>query len=335
MNFVFGLVTTSSSFYSIFTSTIPTSEGSYTPIPVNKKKFTEIIQKNDILTCGIHSNPHLSPYCNYQIGFNAFLDMFEKSQYSLKKKLIDKFNSVFKLFKLKIYIDKIKIKIFQNFNLKKKISSYKTKKINAPYSNAKIIVSEAIRWLNKNFKSSFFLWIHFMDAHRPYYPPLKYINKVSNEKISESLKVYLNELFDTYKRTPDYSKIINEKHINALNALYDAEICYVDYYIGILITYLKKIKIYQETNFIITSDHGQALFDHNQLSHGISLYDELLKVPLIIKLQTSFNKQMRVEEQIELIDIAPTILNLFNLPKYEGFHGKSLLPLIIERTLKI
>jgi len=322
---------TPSSFYSMFTSTIPTMQGSYAPIPQNKKKIAEIIQSNKILTCGIHSNPHLGIICNYHIGFDDFIDIFEKPQFSLKKKIIVKINSFFKLLGINIYLNKLKEKLFQIFKLKRKFYTFETNKINAPYSNAKTLIIETIKWLKKYHNSNFFLWIHFMDVHRPYYPPSNYIKKISNIQISESLKVFLNELFNNYKLNPDGLKKIKEKHINALNTLYDSEMCYVDHYLGILFTYLKKIGISNSTNIIITSDHGQALFDHNQLSHGVSLYDELLKVPLIIKLDKSLNRQRKIKEQVELIDLSPTILDLFNLSKENDFLGTSLIPLIIEK----
>lgn len=319
---------TPSSFYSIFTSTTPTTQGSYAPIPSNKKKISEILQCNKISTCGIHSNPHLGFFCNYHMGFDDFFDIFENPQFSLKKKLIDKINSFSDLLGFSKYINKLKQKFLTIIKLKEKFSSFETNKLNSPYSNAKIIVTETLKWLKDNQNSNFFLWIHFMDVHRPYYPPSKYIKKVSNVKISEPLKVFLNELFNKYKKDQIILNRINEKHINALNVLYDSEIYYVDHYLGILFSYLKKIEIFKSTNIIITSDHGQALFDHNQLSHGVSLYDELLKVPFILKLEKSSNKQKRIKEHVELIDISPTILDLFNLPKEIDFSGKSLIPLI-------
>ncbi|MFX1443309.1 MAG: sulfatase [Promethearchaeota archaeon] len=320
---------TPSSFYSIFSSTVPTAEGSYAPIPFNKRKLAEVLQKNKIKTCGIHSNPHLTSFCNYHLGFDYFIDIFENPQFSMRKRLIDNVKYIFNRLGLKDYLDRIKAIIFKFLPLNNKISSFKTEKINAPYSNAKVIVSEAIKWLHNNYNKSFFLWIHFMDVHRPYYPPLKFIEEISNEPISESLKVYLNDLFDNYKKIPNFMEKINDSHIKALNILYDAEIRYVDHYLGILFTYLRRLRIFDSTFIILTSDHGQALFDHNQLSHGVTLYDELLKIPFIIKGDQTFNKKIRIFDQIELLDFAPTVLDVFKLPKDNSFHGKSLVDLIM------
>lgn len=319
---------TPSSFYSLFTSKIPTTEGSYAPIPLNKIIFTEILQKNKIQTCGIHSNPHLGSFCNYNRGFDYFIDVFENPQFSVTKSLIRKITKILIRFKLDTYIRKLIAFFFKFINLKTRFAFYKTSKSNAPYSEAKTIIIEAFKWLKKNFKSEFFMWIHFMDVHRPYYPPEDFINRLSNFKITDSLKLYLNDLFSIYKRNPDFYKSITEEHVKALNILYDAEIMYVDHYLGIFFTYLKKLGVFDSLNIIISSDHGQALFDHNQLSHGVSLYDELLKVPLIMKLENSSKKEIRRSELVEWIDIAPTILDLFNVSKPKQFSGVSLLPLI-------
>ncbi|MFX1256849.1 MAG: sulfatase-like hydrolase/transferase [Promethearchaeota archaeon] len=316
------------SFYSIFTSTIPTLSGIYAPLPLNKKSFSEILYANGINTCAVHSNPHLGKNCNYDKGFKYFFDVYENPPYELKKKISKKGKNIFKILDIKGKIIIIRNKIFKIFKINQRISQVKKKKIKFPYSNARIITSEAIKWLEKNYNSNFFLWIHYMDVHRPYYPSNDFIKKLSDEKVSDSLKIYINSLYDNYKNNPDFFNKITDNDVKLVNLLYDAEILNVDHYLGIFFTFLKKLNIYDKINIIITADHGQALFDHNQLSHDASLYDELLRIPLIIKIRDSSIKSRRIFEQVELIDISQTILDLFDLPQEKTFMGHSLIPLI-------
>jgi arylsulfatase A-like enzyme len=326
---------TPSSFYSLFTSSIPTLDGKYAPLPTHKKVFSEILQQKGIKTCGIHSNPHLGTYCNYERGFDYYVDVLEKPHFNLKKKLLTLLRNILVKTGFKRKFRRLLKFASKYVDLKKEFASIQTSKSNAPYSNAKIIIAEAIDWLNKNFETPFFMWIHFMDVHRPYYPPESYINKITNLSISDSMKLYLNKLFDNYKKDPDFYKKVTSEHIEVLNILYDAEIMFVDHYIGIFFSYLKKKGIYDNSNIIISADHGQALFDHNQLSHGVSLYDELLRVPFVFKLGLpggAINGQLkRIPDIVEFIDLAPTILELFGLSNDEAFKGKSIMHLIEDK----
>jgi len=105
-----------------------------------------------------------------------------------------------------------------------------------------------------------------------------------------------------------FQKLTDEERQNVIG-LYDGEIRYVDdKLIGPLINRLKEIKIYEQTLIIFTSDHGEEFFDHQGWGHGHSVYDELLKVPLIIKFPDSMFKNQKIFDFVSLVDVFPTIL---------------------------
>ncbi|MFX0032331.1 MAG: sulfatase [Candidatus Hermodarchaeota archaeon] len=322
---------TAPSFYALFMSKIPVIDGQYSPLPSDQKQFTEILRENKIKTCGIHSNPHLGKLCNYNKGFDDFFDMFEEPEYySLRKNLINRIYKIFDFFGLRTRITKFNKKLLKRIRLKKFKPSLTTKKINYAYSNAKDVTRKAIDWISKNYKSNFFLWIHYMDAHRPYFPPDKFIKRVSNREISESKKLFLRDIVNYFKPDSKERLDIDNNSIELTNTLYDAELNYVDYYIGILLEYLKHIKIFSNVNLILTADHGEAIFEHGFLGHQISLYDELLKIPLIVRLANNQKTQNLIKFYAELIDVAPTILDTFNITSNKNFRGKSLIPLMIN-----
>ncbi|MFX1239720.1 MAG: sulfatase-like hydrolase/transferase [Promethearchaeota archaeon] len=323
---------TASSFYSLFTSELPAMKVSYAPLPLHKKTFYKILSENNIKTCGIHSNPHLGNYCNYNLGFDDFYDMFKKPQYYSSKKqfvnLIYLINEkILEFFSLKEYGKKIRnifSKIFKH-TLKRSV----IKKVESPYLNARNITAKSLEWLKRNYHKNFFLWIHFMDAHTPYFPSNKSIKNVSDQHISDDTKLFINQIINKISTNPDWSKDLDKKKIGkTIEILHNAELNYVDFYIGILIKYLKNLSIYDSTKIILTADHGDEMFEHNCLSHYPSLYDELLRVPLLIKLNTSLNKAKILQEQVQLLDIGPTILNLFKLPKDENYQGRNLVNII-------
>lgn len=109
-----------------------------------------------------------------------------------------------------------------------------------------------------------------------------------------------------------------ERHINH----YDSEIAYVDAYVGKLVQKLKDAGLYEDTIIVLTSDHGEAFGDHGLFFHGQNLYNEIIRVPLIMRVPKW--KARRVEGPVSIIDIAPTLLNMQELTVPEDFEGESL-----------
>ena len=321
---------TPSSFFSIFTSNIPGIDIDYTLIPRDIIKFPEKLQNNGIKTCAIHSNPHLGKISNFHIGFDAFFDMYEEPEYiNQKKRIVQKIIKWLAYFGLnKKEIFRIK-KVFKRFITTSEKDSLTAIKENAPYLDAKGITQKVINWLDLNYNSSFFLWVHYMDAHRPYFPPSEYIKKLSNTDISDSTKIYLRDIINEVNKDPNFSENLEEKYKIYINILYNAEILYVDHFLGILFQYLKNLGIYEDVNIIITADHGEALFEHNLLGHQANVFDELLQVPLVMKLDNYKGNQKRINDLVELLDVAPSILDIFNISVERNFNGVSLIPLIL------
>jgi arylsulfatase A-like enzyme len=110
-----------------------------------------------------------------------------------------------------------------------------------------------------------------------------------------------------------------------LIACYDQGVAYTDYWLGKLVEGLRQRGLYERTALIVTADHGDEFFEHGGLEHGNSLYDELLLVPLIIRVP-GVGERSVVEQQASLIDIMPTVLDLVNV-EYRGMvQGSSLVP---------
>ncbi|MFW9827318.1 MAG: sulfatase-like hydrolase/transferase [Candidatus Thorarchaeota archaeon] len=335
-NFISNGSTTAPAFYSMFTSNIPDIDEPYAPLPIKKKRLAQIIKENRIKTCGIHSNPHLGKFCHYDLGFDYFFDIFkvpvDYSIESLRKKIFYFLNRLMVRLGIINYKNKLET-IFFKF-LKKRIQKTDKKAfmLTSPYADAEIITTTAIKWLKSNFKDSFFLWIHYMDCHLPYFPPLRYIKNITDEKITKEDMIQIKKISTSLRNNNQFIDNLDERYKKIALSLYDAEVSYVDYHIGNLCHYLKRIDIFNRTNIILTADHGEALFEHNTLGHKASLYEELLRIPLVIKIEGNSIEKRRIEDQFQMIDLAPTILDIFNIPKESMFKGMSLLPLIQGKT---
>ena len=110
-------------------------------------------------------------------------------------------------------------------------------------------------------------------------------------------------------------------------APYDGRIAYADEILGRLVAYLKAHQLYDQSTIVILSDHGEGLGDHGEQGHGLLLYDEALRVPLIVKPASGAGAGRRVETPVQHIDLVPTILDLAKAPIPGNLRGRSLAPL--------
>jgi arylsulfatase A-like enzyme/Tfp pilus assembly protein PilF len=114
----------------------------------------------------------------------------------------------------------------------------------------------------------------------------------------------------------------------AQGAAYDSTIASADEAVGRLVRYLKTHQLYDQATVIVVSDHGEGLGDHGEQGHGLFVYDEALRVPLIIKPPAGEGAGRRVKTVVQHVDLAPTILDLAKAPIPGNLRGQSLTPLL-------
>lgn len=144
-----------------------------------------------------------------------------------------------------------------------------------------------VKWISSNLKAPFFLFIHMYDPHTKYDPPEPYAEKYKNK--------------------------------------YFGEVAYVDEQVGKILRALEPVR--KQTIVILTADHGEGLGDHQELTHGLLIYDSTLHVPFIISSPGLATGKV-IGTQTRIIDITPTILEMAGLAPLNGIDGRSLLPLI-------
>lgn len=326
---------TPSSFSAIFSSILPLLDGGYSPFPAQKITFTQLLNENKIFSYGIHSNPNLSRFFNYDKGFNEFFDG-ERYKFDLSKKLNLKQTFSYYLKKIINYKDIIK-KILYSLTGFNKIKTWLRKKIPKltdlllPFTpiayNAPYLVNRIISFLN-NYNGPLFLWVHFMDVHSPFNPPTENLLRFRSNDISIDDRYLLTQKI--YQNPKEYN--ISQDVLSGLKDLYDAEINCFDSYLAKLLQYFK-FKFKKDCLIIITADHGESFYEHGFFNHQGNIFDELLKVPLfIIDLGEATNIK-KIDKTVQLIDIGPTILDYFSIDIPEYFQGKTLLPLLKGKTM--
>lgn len=185
----------------------------------------------------------------------------------------------------------------------------------------------AIDWLEEIGDERFFLWIHYIAPHKPYRPPPPFDGLFED--------TYTGTV-DGEKKTLDQITLdkvdLSAEDLAHVIALYDGEIAYADEQVRQVLATLEDRDLAERTLVVITSDHGEELFQRNHyFYHSNSIYDSVLRVPWIVKppdpeLVESGNRVSRV---VELIDMAPTILDLVGLPVPASFGGRSHASLVL------
>ena len=325
-------------FSAIFTSILPFLDGGYSPLPSQKITFPQLLKESGVSNYCIHSNPNLGRFFNYDRGFDVFLD----GERYKREPNIDKNLGIKQLFSF--YIKKIldykalSEKLMYRIKRFNEIKAWIRNKIplltdillpftpiayNAPYVSTKVIS------LLKKIKKPFFLWAHFMDVHSPYNPPTQNLLNFRKDDIRISMREFLTK--KVYSQSNDIQ--ITQEMIEDLQTLYDGEIHFVDELLGNVFK-LINLRYKNDCLIILTSDHGESFYEHRLFGHQGSVCEEVLKVPLIIIEMGKKSFRRKVYDIVQLIDIAPTILEYFGLEIPENFQGRSLLPILKGKSIE-
>lgn len=167
-------------------------------------------------------------------------------------------------------------------------------KTSAVEIRAESVIDKAIAWLGPK-ESPWFLWVHCYDPHDPYTAPDPFAKR--------------------HALVP-----------------YDGEVAYVDSALKRLFAYLETNHLFQNTLVFFTADHGEALGQHGEMTHGYFAYNEVIWIPLIIFAPGIAAD--RVDQYVSHIDIFPTVCDLLDIKKPSSLQGRSLMPAMKGRKLE-
>jgi arylsulfatase A-like enzyme len=199
------------------------------------------------------------------------------------------------------------------------------------YFRGEVVLGMAEAWIEANRERPFFAYIHFMEPHSPYEPPPPYDTMFDAEYDGPPMReppldrVTANRGFrDWEAQEPGVAAIGEEQRYNMV-ALYDGEIAFTDSMIEGFLKKLQTLGLYDTSIIVVTADHGEEFFEHGGWFHGQSLYDELVRVPLIVKLPHQAQAGTRREEVVSGLDLLPSILKIAGLPASPGVEGRDVL----------
>lgn len=199
----------------------------------------------------------------------------------------------------------------------------------------------ALDWLGQRSERPFFCYLQYMDPHSPYSPPGSDRFSPSNAETFQPRKA------DGYREGDIYGLIIGREelestdHVSGVARCYEDEVCYVDFQIGRLIAALDRQGLLERTVVAVVADHGEELHDRGFWSHGYTLYDEQLHVPMIVSLPPGLSGQphtaaagQRIHTPVSLVDLFPTLFQLAGVETAEmPPEARNLFDAPVERGL--
>jgi hypothetical protein len=270
---------------------------------------------DSVTTGGIHSNTYFGSVGTEVPGFDTFEDfgvsgIDESSRGPTTKRLFRRSMDYVRPMVERLGIRAVAERVQQAVFPASMIHEFSV------YEDAETTTDRALAWLN-DVDGEFFLWVHYMDPHRPYGMDLAdpaYTRPADESEIAELMStagVRPEALTDAQRR-----RIVD---------LYDSDVKYTSEEVSRLFDGFRERGLWADLNVALTADHGEEFGDHGSYFHRNRPYDELIHVPLAVKSgDGAANTPTVVDEQRELIDVAPTVCSCHGVTPPAAFEGRSL-----------
>ena len=199
-------------------------------------------------------------------------------------------------------------------------------------SQSNFVAADVIDWLDRRPQDQpFFLYVHTIDPHVPYMPPREILALYDPDPYEGIVDFGRDR--SLLEHVKGGSVRLSERDRVRLEALYDGEITFHDTHFGAIMSALESRGIADETIVVFTADHGEEFFDHESVGHGHSMYEELIQVPLIVRIpgltDAGGPAGMRVDDTVGLVDVLPTIYDALGMPIPPDLSGQSFYPQLL------
>jgi arylsulfatase A-like enzyme len=273
------------------------------------------------------ANPYLSPRFGYDAGFNVFKDFLDSEAGPLSEESgAEQHASVASRWNQRLakashalgpvgsVYDELYFNYCQRLGSSPALSLDQMRR----FPSADVIVDHAENWLKGIAGQPFFLWLHLMDPHSPYYPRREALEMMGQVSLDASRARYLN----SYWNRGDLGALRLRRHREEIVALYDAGIRWVDAQVARLVDTLRGLGLWENCVTALTADHGEEFLDHGGRYHPPSrVAEELVRVPLL--LHAPGTQAGTVAAPFSLLHLAPTLLDLAEAPVPGSFRGRS------------
>jgi arylsulfatase A-like enzyme len=273
----------------------------------------------------IAANPYLSPRFGYDAGFDRFQDFGNAAEVrgdgiAGSRQSQNRINQALQTFSRR-YRPLADAYDELYFEYCQRIATAHPESLDAlrRYPASDVLVGQAKEWIRSVGGQPFFLWLHLMDPHAPYYPPQEALALMGDEHLSDARAQYWN----SYWNRGEVKAAKLKCHQPEVLALYDAGIRWVDKQVESLISDLRNIRRWDDCALAFTADHGEEFLDHGGRYHPPSnLKEEIIHVPLLLRIPQSPKCDVPAAPFSHL-DLGPTILEALQLQSPSTFQGQS------------
>lgn len=273
------------------------------------KTLPELFRESGYKTFAFSTNELVSKKFGFGKGFDAFLQMWlpnpEKEEIFLDLKGRNDFERVLKALRL-IVASKDKINMFNALGIKI-YKRYRQIGENAtPFTNRTMRLLK--KYISENSDKKVFCFVNLMQTHFKYNPPPQTRNRFTRYNAE------FESFYNTHIQMDHYvTEHFTEEFIEYTKLLYEEEVSYLDIVISDFIRFLKDSNLYETCTLIITSDHGEHFGENGRISHSLSVYEPLIKIPLYIKWYGKSENNNKIEDKLVMLqDLYSTFINLLN-----------------------
>ncbi len=169
-----------------------------------------------------------------------------------------------------------------------------------------------------------FVYVHLLQPHAPYMPPSPH-REMFLEAEMPHIDLELKTLADL-----DAKQKLDRTWFPALRAHYDGHCHWVDQVVGELLEKIQKHERFSRAGIFILSDHGEAFGEHQRILHNTTVYESMIRIPLIVKFPSSSSRSGKVDVPVDLIDIAPTVCGFAGVESPNLFQGADLATVVLD-----
>lgn len=297
---------TTPSFPALLTGTLPLSYDGLGPLTDERPRLADAVRSAGVNTAGFQCNPFLSEHFNYHVGFETFED-YQNPLMGIATKVFPRGIEI-----NNPRLERVDEVLHLTDALKKSYQLVKGKP--RPYVSADVITDDTVEWL-ETCDEPFFCWTHYMDVHHPCFPPEPYRERWGVDDVTQS------DVSEWYSAVLDDPETLSERERSALRDLYEASIDYVDDQIGRIVETLREQGTLESTCVIVTSDHGELFGDYDQFGKPERMYDELLRVPLLVKNGPDYLDDA-TDQLVSLLDVPPLVHDVLSVETPEAYEGR-------------
>ncbi|MCC7535298.1 MAG: sulfatase [Deltaproteobacteria bacterium] len=193
-------------------------------------------------------------------------------------------------------------------------------------NRADSVVRDVLERLDRRDTSRpFFFYVHTIDPHVPYTPPARFVRMYDAEPYSGVVSWERADFLDRVKLG---QIALGARDRRRLEAQYDGEITFHDVHLQALIDGLESRGLAEDTLLVVTADHGEEFWEHGNVGHGHSVFEELVHVPLFVRAPGLVPAGTRFTDPAGLVDVMPTVLDALGVERPAGLAGRSLIPLV-------